>query len=626
MLDQPWRLGARVAPSHVLFGPHCTNLGDGRAFSERHAAYYARRAQGGCGVVVTETISVHESDWPYERAPLASALGRTLATVAARVHEHDALLVASLGHTGMQGSTAYSQGVQWAPSLVPHVVTHEQPLVMEAAEIATLRRATVEAAAIAIAAGCDGVELNVGQFSLFRQFLSGLTNLRTDEWGERTALVAAVLADLRTRLGGAVLGARIVADELAPWAGITPEIAATIWPVVTAGLDYVVVERGSIYSEAATRPDMREGTAINRALCAQVRPLTAPGVAVVAQGSIVDVDEAADLLRSGVCDGVEMTRAQIADPDLVARAAGRLAGAPRPCTLCNQGCLVRDVRNPLVSCAVNPVAGHELDEPDVVADGSLASRSVTVRGAGPAGLATARGAALRGASVTLVDRQARIGGALHDAALLPGRDRWDRLTAWFAEELVRLGVDVRLESDADAADVVATGRTVAGLELRDGSDGSVPVLSALDALRGDAPTGTVAVLDPVGAAVGVGVAELLAAAGTTVTLVTPDVVAGVQLSLTGDLVAANARLASAGVTVATHAVAVATERGAVVLEDRFSGAVRALAVDAIVHAGFDLPGNAPADAVVVGDALAPRTVNAAILEGHRAALALRVTS
>jgi len=97
-----------------MFGPHETNLGRGRSFSDRHVAYYEARAAGGAGVVVTETASVHPSDWPYERAPLAESCGPGWSAVAAACHPHGTLVLAGLGHCGGQGSSAYSQSVLWA--------------------------------------------------------------------------------------------------------------------------------------------------------------------------------------------------------------------------------------------------------------------------------------------------------------------------------------------------------------------------------------------------------------------------------------------------------------------------------------------------------------------------------
>ncbi|HLK45994.1 MAG TPA: 2,4-dienoyl-CoA reductase, partial [Acidimicrobiales bacterium] len=288
-LLEPIGLGPRTSPNRVLFGPHVTNLGDGRALSARHAAYYGRRAEGGCGVVVTEIASVHPSDWPYERAPLAAACEPGWGSVVEACRPHGALVLAGLGHAGMQGSTAWSQDALWAPSLVASVSTREQPLVMGDVELAALVEAFAVAAGTARRAGCDGVELNAGQHSLLRQFCSGLTNQRDDRFGEdRLALLRDVLAATRVELGdGCVLGLRFCADELAPWAGITPDAAGPMLVDLAPLADYVCVVRGSIYTEAATQPDGHELQGFNADLAVGVREALRDAgatVRVVAQG------------------------------------------------------------------------------------------------------------------------------------------------------------------------------------------------------------------------------------------------------------------------------------------------------------------------------------------------------
>jgi 2,4-dienoyl-CoA reductase-like NADH-dependent reductase (Old Yellow Enzyme family) len=619
VLFEPWPLGGRVARNRVLFGPHVTNLGRGRCFSPAHAAYYARRARGGVGVVVTETISVHESDWPYERAPLASECAASLAAVAEAISNEGALAIASLGHAGLQGSTAYSQGALWAPSLVPNVVTHEMPYVLEDADIAELLAAAARAATDAMSSGCAGVELNAGQHSLFRQFASGLTNTRTDQWGERARFVATAMEQLRIAIGEGVLGLRFAADELAPWAGITPEIARALLPHLAERADYVVIERGGIFSEAATRPDMHEPANFNRGLLESVTDAVPPSAACVGQGSILDVATAEQLLADGLAGAVEMTRALIADPDALLEGSG----SPRPCVLCNQGCQVRDVRNPLVSCAVNPEAGHELDEPDLTLRRARPSqRSFVVAGGGVAGLEAAWSLSATGATVSLRERSGSLGGDLRLAAALPGRDRWRVLIAWYEAELAARGVEISLHCDvapATAVDIAAVGGQDRALVLRDGDDGSVPIHSVRAVLEGAELSGRIVVVDPVGGPVGVGVAEALAGRGCVVTMVTPDLIVGNQLALTGDLVAANRRVAIAGVIVVTHAVPVAVNGGRLRIEDRYSGEIRELALDAVVDAGFAVPHPVVWAGVMVGDAVAPRSVGAAILEGRRAA-------
>src|SRR5439155_23004074 len=115
-LTEPVTLAGRAASSRVMFGPHETNLGHGRALSPRHVAYYQRRAAGGAGVIVTEVASVHACDWPYERAPLAADCQDGWHRIAAACQPAGSLVLAGLGHTGLQGSSAYSQAALWAPS------------------------------------------------------------------------------------------------------------------------------------------------------------------------------------------------------------------------------------------------------------------------------------------------------------------------------------------------------------------------------------------------------------------------------------------------------------------------------------------------------------------------------
>lgn len=636
-LFEPLTLGARRAQNRVLFGPHVTNLGRDRALSERHVAYYERRARGGCGLLVTEIASVHDSDWPYERAPLAAACRPGWRDVVRACAPHGALVLAGLGHAGMQGTTALTQDVLWAPSLVANVMTREQPIAIGAAEIAALVSGFASAARDAVDAGCDGVEVNAGQHSLLRQFCSGLTNLRDDRYGEdRTALLREVLAAVRDAVGDAVVGLRFSADELAPWAGITPEEAARVLAACAAAVDYACIVRGSIYSEAATQPDGHDPQGFNEATTAlMAAALREEGAtaAICAQGSIVDVELAARLVAEGTCALVEMTRAQIADPDLCRKSAAGDAARVRPCLLCNQHCLVRDVRNPIVSCCVNPIAGHELDEAslDDTAGARRARprRRVGVVGGGVAGLEAARLLALGGDDVTVYERTAALGGAVRGASALPGRDRLGALVGWLVAECELAGVSCELERAVGAAEldgfdevIIAAGSVPSRPSMRDGDDGTVRPLDALEVAEGAAASGRVVVLDPVGGPVGIGVAELLGAAGCEVSLVTPDVVAGSQLSLSGDLVAANARLASRGVAVHCHAVPVGIRGGHVLLEDRFTGERREVAADLVVDAGHRAPAPTawPEHAVRIGDAVAPRGLLMAMLEARRAAL------
>jgi 2,4-dienoyl-CoA reductase-like NADH-dependent reductase (Old Yellow Enzyme family) len=502
------RLGGRTAPSRVLFGPIETNLAAGRALSAGHTAFYARRAAGGAGVIVTETASVHGSDWPYERAPLASACGPGWAAVVAACRQHGSLVLAGLGHAGGQGSSAYHQRVLWAPSRVADVVSREVPLAMERREFDELIAGFAAAAALAGSTGCDGVELNAGQHSILRQFLSGLTNHRADGYGsDRGRLLREVLTAVRAALpDGALLGLRLCADELAPWGGITPADTAALLPSLAPLLDYVVPVRGSALSGSATRPDGHTPSGFNRTLTAAVRAtLRGAGstLPVVLQGSVVDLGLARGALADGTADLVEMTRAQLADPSLVAFARAGTPERIRPATLSNQHSRVRDPRNPVISDEGEPGTGFESTEPAVpdgragrslasgglagmptvvggragrsVASGRRAGGDVLVVGGGPAGLEAARVSALCGHRVRLVERGALLGGAVRLAAALPGRARFGLLADWWQRELARLGVEVRTGTEVGAEALDAATRDGVRVLLCTGSRPSPPV-------------------------------------------------------------------------------------------------------------------------------------------------------
>jgi 2,4-dienoyl-CoA reductase-like NADH-dependent reductase (Old Yellow Enzyme family) len=664
-LLEPATLGQARAPSRVMFGPHETNLGQGRAISARHVAYYGRRAAGGCGVVVTEIASVHPSDWPYERAPLAADCGPGWSQTVASCAPHGALVLAGLGHAGMQGSSAFSQSALWAPSRVPDASSRELPMEMAETEINAVADGFAAAAALARRSGLHGVEINAGQYSLLRQFQSGLTNQRADAYGQdRLLLTERVLRSVRTALGGdRVLGLRLCCDELAPWAGVTPELAAESAARLAGQVDYLVVVRGSIYSVPATRPDLHSEPGFGIELCRQVRTAVGGMIPVVLQGSVVDPAQAQWALADGAADLVEMTRAQITDPDLVARLRAGQPDRIRPCLLCNQACMVRDNRNPVITCVIEPGSGHELDSGHGLGSShgldeghrlggvdvsggdrhwDQHSSTVLVVGGGPAGMEAARVLAEQGHRVRLAERGPALGGMLTTAAAVHGRHRLGVAVDWWRRELARLDVTVLLGHEVSAAELddagtkgvrvlLATGSVPGPREYRIAPGAHVVEAADLVALASSGaldqlPEGRAVVFDPIGGPVGVGVAELLAANGRPTSIVTQDQIAGSQLALTGDLAEANSRLQRAGVRRELRAVLRAAARDHVLLEDRWTGEQRTADCGFVVHCGHRLPDEAlylhRPGTLRAGDCVAPRTVLEAVLEARRTAMAI----
>lgn len=640
----PLHLGDKTAPSRLVFAAHQTNFARHNRFEARHAAYYAARAAGGAGLVVLEGSVVHPSDWPYEYAVFGydERVVDGYRQAAAAIHAHGALALAHLTHSGMQGSSHYSQQPLWAPSPVPEVNSRELPKEMETEDIATLVEGFALAARYALDGGLDGVEINAGQDSVLRQFLSPLTNQRQDAYGgaleNRLRLTREVIQAVRRAVGErAIVGLRLCADEHAPWAGLKPEDTADIARALAAEglISFISVTSGSIFTGHLTRAGLFAPPGHAAHLAAAIKALVT--VPVFAQGSIVDPAMAAGLLVEGVADAVEMTRALIADPDLPNKLRAGRAQDVRPCILCNQDCVVRQLQNPRLSCVHNPAAGYESQAEFAPLTPAPLARRVLVVGGGPAGMEAARVAALRGHKVTLYEQSARLGGALRLAAAGPGRERLALAVDWLETQLRALGVTIKLETAATAETIraAAADAVVVAAGGQPGRfpavafDENTPLRNARQVLVGEVPAtpGKAVILDEIGDQSGMAVAEALVARGWRVEIITEDMFAGQRLTATQELTAWNQRAAAKGVVLRPQIEVQRVGGGVVIGVDRFSREEQRIdGVDLVVAITHDEPDEglyfalkeAGQRVVRAGDCIAPRRLSQAILEGYRA--------
>ncbi|GAA1453057.1 NADPH-dependent 2,4-dienoyl-CoA reductase [Nocardiopsis tropica] len=522
-LLEPLDLGFTTLPNRVIMGSMHIGLEEAPQGFERMAAFYAERARGGVGLIVTGGIAPNPEGATYTGAAKltteAEAAEHRVITDA--VHREGGRIAMQILHTGRYAFSEQSV----APSAIRSPISAFTPRALSDSEVEQTIEDFARAAELARLAGYDGVEVMGSEGYLVNQFIASATNHREDRWGgsyeNRMRFPVEIVRRVRERVGDDfILVYRLSMLDLVPGGSTFDEVVRLAKAVEEAGA--TIINTGIGWHEArvptiATSVPRGAYSWVTRKLMGEV------SVPLVAVNRINTPEVAEAVIAGGDADMVSMARPFLADPDFVAKAAAGTPEEINTCIGCNQACLDHTFSLKITSCLVNPRACHETE---LVLSPTRNRKRVAVVGAGPAGLAFSVSAAGIGHEVTLFDAAEEIGGQLRMARRVPGKEEFDETLRYFRVQLDKHGVDVRLGTTVTAADltgfdevVVATGVVPRTPEIP-GVD-HPKVVGYADVLRGNADVGArVAIIGAGG--IGFDVAEFLTDGGEGASL-DPDV-------------------------------------------------------------------------------------------------------
>ncbi|MFJ6791816.1 FAD-dependent oxidoreductase [Streptomyces angustmyceticus] len=513
-LMSPLDLGFTTLPNRVLMGSMHVGLEEAENGFARMAAFYAARARGGVGLMVTGGIAPNEAGRPYDGGAKLTTEEEAAKhrTVTDAVHAAGGRIAMQILHFGRY---AYHADLV-APSAIQAPISPFVPNELTDDEVEQTVEDYVRAAELAKSAGYDGVEIMGSEGYLINEFIAGATNRRTDRWGgsyeNRVRFPLEIVRRTRERVGtDFILIYRLSMLDLVPGGSTLEEVVSLAKEIEAAGA--TIINTGIGWHEARIPTIV---TSVPRGAYTWVtkRLMGSVTIPLVTSNRINTPEVAEELLADGRADMVSLARPFLADPDFVNKAKDGRSEEINTCIGCNQACLDHTFSGKITSCLVNPQACHETE---LVLSPTRRRKRVAVVGAGPAGLACAVSAAERGHEVTLFDAAAEIGGQLNLAKRVPGKEEFEETLRYFRTQLVRQGVDVRLNTPVAAGDldgydevVVATGVTPRTPQI-EGID-HPSVVSYLDVLRDGAPVGErVAVIGAGG--IGFDIAEFLTDAG-----------------------------------------------------------------------------------------------------------------
>ncbi len=642
-LLQPMALGPTELRNRIFNPAHGTTLGHRGVVSEDLIAYHLARARGGVGLIIMESMTVHPS-YSFEDAFLYAGSDRIvdgLNRLATQCRAEGTPVFGQLFHAGRGVRLSHdgSRPLSYSASDVPDERYRVVPVPMPNEMVWELIESYVNAAGRLADADLDGVEILASMGYLIAQFLNSFTNRRNDEFGgsleNRMRFLREILSGCRARIGkDKTLGVRITLDEKTENGQPTAEMIEICRLLEVDGhVDYFSVISGSSASPQGwihVFPPMSvaQGFVADDAACLK-RVVDKP---VLVAGRINQPQLAAQIIDAGKADMVGMARALIADSEFVAKVMRGHSEEIRACVACNQACVGHRLAHFPVSCIQNPLSGREHSLGDV--QPTSEAKNILVIGAGPAGMKAAVVAAQRGHRVQLHERSGRSGGQVNLAEALPGRAEFGGVTTNLQRELERSGVQLLLNSDLDVEAVariqpdhviLATGAVT---RLPEVEVEGVELVDAWSVIRGEFEVGkNVVIADWSCDWTGLGVAEKLAREGRYVRLMSGGSVAGesIQGIVRDHWIGI---LHGLGVEMTAFARFYGALDGSAYFQHMTGGEpIVCEKVDTIVSC-YAPQANRTCDWVEdvdglqltrIGDAVSPRTVEEAVLEGFNAA-------
>ncbi len=453
-LLSPLNLGFTTLRNRVLMGSMHTGLEDSRKHFHRLAAYFAERARGEVGLIVTGGFAPNIAGW-------TKPLGGTLATrgaarrhqeIPAAVHAEGGKIALQILHTGRYGYHPFAV----APSRIKSPISPFAPHELSSRGVEKQIQAFVRCAKLSQDAGYDGVEVMGSEGYFINQFLATHTNKRTDEWGgdysNRMRLPVEIVQRTREAVGrDFIIIYRLSMLDLIPAGSSWDEIVLLAKAVEKAGA--TIINTGIGWHEARV-PTI--ATSVPRAAFAWVtKKLKGEvGIPLCTTNRINTPEVAEQVLADGCADMISMARPLLADADFVKKAREGKSETINTCIACNQACLDHAFKNKIASCLVNPRACHETQLNYTPA---MQKKKIAVVGAGPAGLAAATVAAERGHHVDLFDSAAEIGGQFNMAKKVPGKEEFHETLRYFTHKIASTGVKLHLNKRISADELIKGG-------------------------------------------------------------------------------------------------------------------------------------------------------------------------